>query len=131
MTVERVAVEELPPRQAKPRLVQNQTVSPGPNWPGATVTQELLSPSPTPEPPPPPQPSEPRAVDLVLSAFAAIGYALSARAILLLAIVGAFVLACMAMGSQTMASLYVLIAYALLAVIPVVALELRRRKDGP
>lgn len=131
MTVERVAVEELPPRQAKSRLVEH------PN--GMSRNLEMQAPTspavplapPTPEPPPPPQPSEPRAVDLVLSAFAAIGYALSARAILLLAIVGAFVLACMAMGSQTMASLYVLIAYALLAVIPVVALELRRRKDGP
>jgi uncharacterized membrane protein (Fun14 family) len=55
------------------------------------------------------------------------GYALSARSLLLLALVGAFVLAVMAMSTETMMRLYTLIAYCLLVVAPVVVLELRKR----
>lgn len=66
-------------------------------------------------------------MSVLVTAFAALGYALSARAILLLALIGAFVLACFAMKSQTQDALAVLIAYCVLAVLPVVALEIRKR----
>lgn len=83
----------------------------------------------TPEPVQPtrPQPSEPAAIDVVVAAFSALGYALSARAILLLSLIGAFALAMRAMSSQTPASLYVTIAYCVLVVLPVVGLEIRKR----
>lgn len=55
------------------------------------------------------------------------GYALSARALLLLALIGAFVLSVMAMSTETLMRLYTLIAYCLLVVAPVVALEIRKR----
>ena len=59
----------------------------------------------------------------MLAAFTALGYALSARAILLLALIGAFVLA---VRAQTAMDLGVLIAYALFAIVPVVVLEIRK-----
>ena len=65
--------------------------------------------------------------DLV-AAFKAAGYVLSARALLLLALLGAFALATMAMLSQTTAALEVLIGYAIFAVIPVAYLETRRTR---
>jgi hypothetical protein len=61
-----------------------------------------------------------------VAAFKALGYTLSARALLLLALLGAFVLAIMAIIQQTPASLEVLIAYAIFTVIPVAYLETRR-----
>ena len=64
-----------------------------------------------------------------MAAFKSAGYILSARALLLLSLVGAFVLAVMAMEWQTFPALEVLIAYAILAVIPVAYLEARRRVD--
>lgn len=66
-------------------------------------------------------------LDTVVTAFAGLGYALSARALLLLALIGSFVLAVMAMMSQTPAALEVLVAYAFLTVIPVAFLEVRKR----
>ena len=63
--------------------------------------------------------------DLV-AAFKSAGYILSARALLLLSLAGAFVLAIMAMTQQTLPSLEVLIAYAIFTVIPVSYLETRR-----
>jgi hypothetical protein len=64
-----------------------------------------------------------------VAAFKSVGYVLSARALLLLTLLGAFVLAVMAMAWQTPAALEVLIAYAILAVLPVTYLEARRRVD--
>ena len=55
------------------------------------------------------------------------GYALSARALLLLALIAAFVLAVMAMATESLMRLYVLVAYCFLVVAPVVALEIRKR----
>ena len=60
-------------------------------------------------------------------AFKALGFALSARMILLVALVGAFVLAIMALLAGTDTAIAVLIAYGILAVIPVAWLEIRRR----
>jgi hypothetical protein len=75
----------------------------------------------------PPATADPKTLAIVLAAFTGLAYALSARALLLLTLVGAFVLAVMAERNQTQASLFVLIAYALLTVIPVCILEVRKR----
>ena len=64
--------------------------------------------------------------DVLLSSFAALGYALSARALLLLSLVGAFVLAILAMGRGDLMGLGVLIAYSVLTVCPVAYLEARK-----
>ena len=56
---------------------------------------------------------------------------LSARALLLLSLLGAFILATMAMTLQTTAALAVLIGYATFTVIPVAYLETRRGRPGP
>lgn len=83
------------------------------------------------EPAPPPAPVEipPSTLTVMLASFAALGFALSARALLLLALFGAFVLAVMAMQQQTSASLEVFLAYAALTVLPVTFLEVRRRSS--
>jgi hypothetical protein len=63
----------------------------------------------------------------VVTAFKALGFALSARAILLVALLGAFVLAVMAVNSQSIISLEILAVYGIFGVIPVAYLEARRR----
>jgi hypothetical protein len=74
-----------------------------------------------------PAPPQPSTFDVTLAAFQALGYALSARALLLLSILGAFTLAAMAMQDPTTTRLLVVIAYAVLVVIPMTILEYRRR----
>ena len=74
---------------------------------------------------PPPQPNT---LDVLLAAFTALGYAISARALLMLAIVGAFVLAVMAILSDKIPALVALGLFAALVVIPMCILELRRRE---
>ena len=61
--------------------------------------------------------------EAIVAAFAALGYAVSARLILLLSLVGAFSLAVMAVMSATVISLLILVAYSVLIVIPIVLLE--------
>ena len=65
--------------------------------------------------------------EAIVATFRSLGYVLSARALLLLALVFAFVLAVMAMISQTQFSLYVLLAGSAFTVLPVAYLETRRR----
>ena len=72
---------------------------------------------------------EPSTLTVVLNAFAALGYALSARALLLLSLIGAFSLACMAMTRGDNPGLMVLVAFCLLTVVPVTILEIRRRSE--
>jgi len=103
-SVRRLHVEEVPVR-AKPVRTEPQSIS-GTGSP------------------------EPKTHDAMIAAFSGLGYALSARALLLLTLVGAFVLAVMAMQSQTNPALAVLIAYCLLTVVPVSYLEIMRRKQG-
>lgn len=64
----------------------------------------------------------------MLAMFKAIGYALSARAILLLTLVGAFVLAVMAMQDPSEMRLWTLGLYGTFAVLPVVVLEVLKRR---
>jgi hypothetical protein len=75
----------------------------------------------------PPEPREPRTSEVLVAAFGALGYALSARALLFLALIGAFTLGVMAMLSGKPMSLAILAAYSILTVIPMVVLELRKR----
>ena len=60
---------------------------------------------------------------IVLGALDAIARVLAVRFLLLLSVVGAFVLASMAMASQSPMSLSILCAYAALTVIPLVWLD--------
>jgi hypothetical protein len=101
--VTRLSVEELPPLPRKP-----------------TPERPILV---TPPPAPPPAPEK----ELVsaIAVFRAAGYALSARMLLLLAIVGAFVLAVMTMLAAQLP--WVLVSYCVLVVIPIVVLEVKRR----
>lgn len=66
-------------------------------------------------------------LEVVIAAFTGLGYALSARALLLLSLLGAFVLARTAMENQTAPSLAVLVAYCVFTVVPFTWLEVRRR----
>ena len=97
--VQRLAVRELPPRT-----------------PPASVAPA----TPTADPAP---------ARVAIAAFTALGYALSARVLLLLALVGAFVLAVMAMMSESLPRLEVLVAWGLLTILPCTILEIRRRLD--
>jgi hypothetical protein len=71
--------------------------------------------------------SQPSTLEVVVAAFTGLGYAVSARALLLLALIFVFTLAVMAMLIQTLMSLYVLVAGGVLTVIPAAILEIRRR----
>lgn len=115
---------------------------------GGPPPSASLNPAPTPEPtetteaapirpgpkyywpdPPPDQPSEPSALAVIVAAFSALGFALSARALMLLAVIGAFVLACMAMQTKGSTGLWVLVAFAVLVVFPLTWLEIRKGKS--
>jgi hypothetical protein len=67
-----------------------------------------------------------RALETAVTVIQAGAYALSARALLLLAMIGVFVLADQAMASQTLTSLIVLVIYGLLTVPALTYLEVRR-----
>lgn len=66
--------------------------------------------------------------DVLLAAFSALGFAVSARFILFLSLIGAFVLAVMAMVSQAIMAVIVLSLYAALIVLPLVWLETRSKR---
>ena len=59
-----------------------------------------------------------------MAVFSVLGYALSARLILTLSLIGAFVIAFIAMREATVLSLCTLVAYCGLTVLPCAALEL-------
>ena len=110
LTSQRLGVTELPPRGSAMRQrplqpsMESQTT-------GVLQLQQPES-----------QPT--RAIEAVLQLA---GYAVSARALLLLALIAAFILAVMAMMTETMIRVYVLIAYSVLVVLPIVGLEIRKR----
>ena len=66
---------------------------------------------------------------VILSSFASLGYALSARALLLLALLGAFVLAVLAMEGQSVMGLWILGVYSMFTVVPVTVLEIRKTRQ--
>jgi hypothetical protein len=63
----------------------------------------------------------------MVAAFRSLAYVLSARAMLLISLVFGFILAVMAMISQTQFSLYVLLVGSAFTILPVAYLEARRR----
>jgi hypothetical protein len=69
-----------------------------------------------------PDPAE-TALAVAVAAFTGLGFALSARAILLLVLIGAFVLGAMVMQQPNTIRLLALIAYGVLMVLPCVWLE--------
>lgn len=72
--------------------------------------------------------------EAIVAAFTALGYALSARLILTLSLVGAFALGVMAMRTNTVLSMCILIAYCALTVVPAAALEILGKRpigDNP
>lgn len=79
--------------------------------------------APTPEP----EPRESHAAEIMFVAMQGLGYALSARALLLLALIGAFTIGFMAMLKGNWMALAILAVYAVLTVIPMVVLEIRKR----
>lgn len=66
-------------------------------------------------------------LDVAVAAFAGLGYALSARSLLLFALIGAFGLALIAMHDQTMQTLVVLFVYCVFTIPPMVYLEVRKQ----
>ena len=88
-------------------------------------TPQLLS-QPTPEPT---ISSEQKKLDTTIAVLKAAGFALSARALLLLSLIGAFVLALQAMASQSIASMEILAIYGAFTILPVAYLETRRGRQ--
>lgn len=76
----------------------------------------------------PESPSTYSTLDVTVTAFAGLGYALSSRALLLLALIGAFVIGLKAMDVQTPLSMAGLAIYAFFTVIPIAYLEIVRRR---
>jgi hypothetical protein len=70
------------------------------------------------------------ALDTFLPVFGALATILAVRLFLLLAIIGSFVLAKMAMKDTSDHSMYVLISYCLLTVIPLVYLDIHNKRKG-
>lgn len=77
--------------------------------------------------PPQPDPAE-TVLAIAVTAFSGLGYALSARAILLLTLIGAFVLGVLVMQQPEPIRLMALISYGVLAVLPCVWLEHAKRR---
>lgn len=114
-SVHRISVEDVPPR---PRLVRPQEAGTNP------IVQTPLSTLPSTAPSP-----AYSTLDVVVTAFTGLGYALSARGLLLLSLIFSFVLAVEAMRSQTPMALYILVAGSAFTVLPVAYLEIRRRSQ--
>jgi hypothetical protein len=114
--VERLSVIELPPKGRK--LVPPQVIT----------AAEQPSPPPPPLQPPPAVPQTVAQADqteLLITAYRLCAKALSARALLLIALLGAFMLAAGAMIKGGVPAMVVLGLYTVLTVIPIVVLELR------
>lgn len=121
-TVERLGVEAVPSRPRRP-VTPLHAVEPSPS-----------PPPPAPEPPPPATvyvPQRPSAHDLIVANLKTVAMLLSARALLLLSILGAFVLALGAMSWQSPMGLYVLIAWCCLTILPMAWLEFAGRARRP
>ena len=101
-SVSRLHVEELTPQ---PNRARSKPVEMATNEPPADTPQAFIT---------------------ALAVVKAGAYALSARALLLLALIGAFVLARQAMEAQTFFSLAILALYCAFTILPVAYLETRR-----
>ncbi len=136
-SVERLAVEEIEaeaprlPRQTAQVLAMPLSQPPAPPvipepQPGPVV-REVSPPNPPPLPSTVSSPSSEPRPSPVLAALRVIARILAVRLILLLSVVGGFVLGVMAMLAQSWPGLAILVAYALLTVLPMVWLEVGQR----
>jgi hypothetical protein len=116
-----LAVEELPPRPTKTKSSPKFSI----------VTEELKDVHTIVAGRAEPPATQPVSSDAtrVIDVFRALGYVLSARALLFLAICGGFILAMIAALHETQAALYVLVAWCCLTIGPIIALEFKRRAD--
>ena len=110
---------------SKVSLLSVEEVPDAPRKTRAEIPQHLLN------PPTPSQPtsSEATKLDTIAAVLKAAGFALSARALLLLALIGAFVLSLQAMASQTTAAMEILAIYGAFTILPVAYLETRRGRQ--
>lgn len=89
-------------------------------------SEPVAAPAPRREKAPDAAPAPNRSYETAIAVIQAGAYALSARALLLLALIGAFVLAWQAMAQQTVFSLGVLTIYGSFTILPAAYLEARR-----
>lgn len=101
-----------------------------PRKPAAPLLEPKESdlPAPLPQSPPSLALSNDAVTVAITANLKAVAMVLSARALLMLALIGGFVLAVLASSAATLVPLYVLIAYALLILIPLVVLERGNRR---
>ena len=66
--------------------------------------------------------------DVLLAAFSALGYAVSARALLFLSLIGAFALAVMAMSRLSVEAMIILGLYCGMTLLPLVFLEIYAKR---
>lgn len=127
-----VTTEEMPPRQMRPTIqpeAPDEFVAAAARSAAAEASERLWSEGTSKFDIPPPAPRDPAVMEVVLAAFSALGFALSARALLLLSLVGAFTLAWYAMSKGGVLPLVVLGVYAVFTVIPVTLLEIRKSRS--
>jgi hypothetical protein len=124
--VERLAVEDLPPqkrRRSTPALRLFEREQPAELEPiGAAIPERQAPPLPAAQEPPP------RDNELAVEVFRALARILSARALILLSVLGGFVIALVAALHESREVLFVFAAWSVLTTIPLIALELFRRE---
>lgn len=123
-TVERVGVEVVPERA---RRAPFRTVPPEGFAAAVATAEAYAAEAAAPQPQVVHVPTPPSAAVLIQAVFSAIAKVLAVRFQLLLSLMGAFVLAVMAMQWQTSAGLYVLMAFCALTTAPLVWLEFKGR----
>lgn len=114
-TVRRLRVEEMPEKTKPtepPKLSELKTTA-------------LFRPETDPPPPPMPTPENPTSSQS-FSSLELLVAALSARSLLMLALIGAFVLSIYVMMHESPLNLAALVVYCLFAILPVAYLEIRR-----
>ena len=98
-----------------------------PPFPGFTGYSEPLQQAPAPQIAPPPAVQPARADRAFVGTLSAIAAVLASRLLLFVSVIGAFVLAVRADGNP---GLYVMIAYSVLTVLPLVVLDVVTRQRG-
>lgn len=122
---DRLSVVELEPQKPKTKAADPQKpLTLTPEFVEAAAAYEPPPPPPTPAAAPPPKVDDLAVLKMTMRL---VGLALSARALLLLGLVGAFILAVLATLGDGWKGPIVLVCYAVLVLIPLVILELRKK----
>ncbi len=114
--VERLAAVPVADRPKVVRMVPQAPMTPPPDQPEAIRETVIIQ--------------RQEVSDVLLAAFSAMGFAVSARFLVFLSLFGAFVLAVMAMLSQSMMAVVVLSLFCILTVLPLVAVELFSKRGA-